>query len=1047
MKIDGWHIDGFGVHADLNVTDLPDGLTIISGPNESGKTTLQHFLVGMLFGFPPVNRADHHPALRGGTYGGRLFVTDDTGQRLTIHRGARKSSLRVTHADGTAHEGDISALVGGASKELFQSIFSVHLADLAELRALTEDQVRDRVFSAGILGAGRSAQTALTQLATERDVLFKPGGRGERYRIKELRAQLADARLRLEAARRESQSLPAHLRELDLLKGRATTLGAEAEQLRAELGLVTAVADLWPRWSAATNARHKLDQLGPVPVLPADAGPRLHTSIGHHQSTTAAAVGAAEALAAAEHALAQTDTPTLTIDMLDQIDRLARQIDTERDRAHRVAELAVRAQRQREELEHDLTLLGTGRDLAWLDSHSPSASDASELRQAAGVVADARTDVRDAERALDQLTTDLAVEAADLDRAEAALAELPTLRPADALAGLDAATTLAALATQRELAVRRLAEAEARRTPAAHAPRHTGPSTPLLAAGGATLATALAALALGQPLAAAVVITIAIALAATGLATRTRDTAPTATDIDAVIELAADDVRRIDAELEHPLRILQLDHTPTAAEAAAIRAHADRLESGARNAEDERRRASEARARHHDRETRLLAAAAQRRDGARAQLDTAQTSWTMWLAARDLPTDLDPAGADEFLNAIGRARVAARTLRLTDDDLQSQRTAATAFAHDVASLATSLGELGVPDSDPIVLIEQLATNATEQRARHRALAEATAAVERAGLTERQAARAHAEASERLHAHLAAIGATAAEDGLALLERAATAAKLRTVIDDAEGRLDAAVAGSPQRRAHALELLATADPAAWNDQAQSLRNQLHLVTDDRDQCLHAQAAVQAEIDTLVTSADVPRCELRVAGLEAELVDAVTAWASLTLAHQMVEGTLAKYQRERQPDVVKQAAALFQQVTGGTYVRLEVRDNDVFAIDHAQREVPATALSQGTTEQLYLCMRIALAESFAKTTPLPLLLDDITVNADAGRQNHLTELLATVADTNQVFAFTCHDTVVDDLRRLRPDAKVITLQAHRAHTAPSGTGNGTISLAAG
>jgi len=194
MRIDGWHIDGYGVHADLGVNDLDGGLTIIAGPNESGKTTLQHFLVGMLFGFTAVNRPDHHPALRGGTYGGRLFVTDDDGQRLTIHRGARKSSLRVTHADGSPYEGDLADVLGGASKELFQSVFSVHLDDLAQLRALTEDQVRDRVFSAGILGAGRSAQVALTQLGGERDVLLKPNGRGERYRIKELRAQLAAAR-------------------------------------------------------------------------------------------------------------------------------------------------------------------------------------------------------------------------------------------------------------------------------------------------------------------------------------------------------------------------------------------------------------------------------------------------------------------------------------------------------------------------------------------------------------------------------------------------------------------------------------------------------------------------------------------------------------------------------------------------------------------------------------------------------------------------------------------------------------------------------------
>ena len=94
MKIDGWHLDGYGVHHDLGVTSLPHGLTVVSGPNEAGKSTLQDFLVGMLFGFTASNRPDHHPPLRGGTYGGRLLVTDDEGTSFTIHRGARRSSLR-----------------------------------------------------------------------------------------------------------------------------------------------------------------------------------------------------------------------------------------------------------------------------------------------------------------------------------------------------------------------------------------------------------------------------------------------------------------------------------------------------------------------------------------------------------------------------------------------------------------------------------------------------------------------------------------------------------------------------------------------------------------------------------------------------------------------------------------------------------------------------------------------------------------------------------------------------------------------------------------
>ncbi|HWJ64290.1 MAG TPA: AAA family ATPase [Acidimicrobiales bacterium] len=1035
MRIDGWHIDGYGVHADLGVNDLDGGLTIIAGPNESGKTTLQHFLVGMLFGFTAVNRPDHHPALRGGTYGGRLFVTDDDGQRLTIHRGARKSSLRVTHADGSPYEGDLADVLGGASKELFQSVFSVHLDDLAQLRALTEDQVRDRVFSAGILGAGRSAQVALTQLGGERDVLLKPNGRGERYRIKELRAQLAAARLRLDEAKRESSALPAHLRQLELLADRAGTLSADAEALRADLALVTAVTELWPRWSAATDARHQLDQIGTVPTLPADAPARLHTAIERHRAAADAATRAADELTGAEQHLASLDAPVLDTAAIDRIERLARQVDGERERARRIGELAARLDQQRIELDQDLAVLGGGRDLAWLEARPAGASDASGLRQAAAAVADARNEVRDATRAADQLATELAVEAADLDRAEAALADLPTLRPADATAGLDAANALAALATQREVAVRRLDDARARRDAAlADATTSSGSPAALLAAAGVALVAGAALLALGQPTIGGALLALAAAVGTIGFVQRSRAATPAPTaDLDAVIDLAADDVRRIDTDLAGPLATLRLDVVPSASDAAGIRAHAERVAASAQHADEQRTRVAADRAGLQDRTTRRTESAHRRSEAAHAQLQATEAAWGEWLAGHDLPLDLDPAGAAEFLSSIDRARGVARHLAVTESDLQAQRTAAAAFAAEVAELVghlTQLGDLGEPDVDPVTVVDRLATRAAGQRALLLQIADGQATVERAGVAERRAGRARADAADALAIELHAIGATTVDDALATLDRVAAATELRAAIDDAEARLDAAAGSAEDRRTRALELLAAADPAAWADQTRTLRRRLAEATDDRDRCLHDQAAVRSEVDKLMTSADVPTCELRVSGIEAQLVEAVTTWASLSLAHQMVEGTLAKYQRERQPDVVKRAAALFTHVTGGDYVRLEVRDNDVFAIDHAEREVPAHLLSQGAREQLYLCMRVALAESFSKTTPLPLLLDDITVNADARRQQQLTDLLVTVSDTQQVFAFTCHDTVVDQLRQLRPEARVITLQAHRS-----------------
>lgn len=51
MKIKRLEISGFGRWSQ-EAFDLSDGLQVIFGQNESGKTTLRAFIVGVLFGFP-----------------------------------------------------------------------------------------------------------------------------------------------------------------------------------------------------------------------------------------------------------------------------------------------------------------------------------------------------------------------------------------------------------------------------------------------------------------------------------------------------------------------------------------------------------------------------------------------------------------------------------------------------------------------------------------------------------------------------------------------------------------------------------------------------------------------------------------------------------------------------------------------------------------------------------------------------------------------------------------------------------------------------------
>src|SRR5258707_14190353 len=125
MRIGGWHIDGFGIFNDFEVS-LSDGLTVFLGPNEAGKSTLLGFLRAMLFGFPSRrSRAPQYPPLRGGRHGGRLILCGPQGEVIVERVAARKNGLRLNGREGMDDE--LRPRLGGAAANAFASLSALRL--------------------------------------------------------------------------------------------------------------------------------------------------------------------------------------------------------------------------------------------------------------------------------------------------------------------------------------------------------------------------------------------------------------------------------------------------------------------------------------------------------------------------------------------------------------------------------------------------------------------------------------------------------------------------------------------------------------------------------------------------------------------------------------------------------------------------------------------------------------------------------------------------------------------------------------------------------
>ena len=82
-----------------------------------------------------------------------------------------------------------------------------------------------------------------------------------------------------------------------------------------------------------------------------------------------------------------------------------------------------------------------------------------------------------------------------------------------------------------------------------------------------------------------------------------------------------------------------------------------------------------------------------------------------------------------------------------------------------------------------------------------------------------------------------------------------------------------------------------------------------------------------------------------------------------------------------------------------------------------------LSRGTSEQLYLCVRLGLASEVGnRAEPLPLVMDDVLVNFDSSRARAMAIELRAFAERHQVLIFTCHSFTRDLFRSLDASVRI-------------------------
>lgn len=178
MEIRDATIYGFGKWVDYSIDFSNESFTCVVGENESGKSTIQQFILFILFGLSPKKRSFYQPKTSG-KMGGRVTIYDDDIGEFVIERlhEVKNGAAQCYTPDGqTFGEEWLHERMNGMTQTTYQSIFSFSAADLIHIKGMKEEDLGEVLLGIGLTGS-KNIHSIEKNLDTKIGDLFKPYGK------------------------------------------------------------------------------------------------------------------------------------------------------------------------------------------------------------------------------------------------------------------------------------------------------------------------------------------------------------------------------------------------------------------------------------------------------------------------------------------------------------------------------------------------------------------------------------------------------------------------------------------------------------------------------------------------------------------------------------------------------------------------------------------------------------------------------------------------------------------------------------------------------
>ena len=159
-------------------------------------------------------------------------------------------------------------------------------------------------------------------------------------------------------------------------------------------------------------------------------------------------------------------------------------------------------------------------------------------------------------------------------------------------------------------------------------------------------------------------------------------------------------------------------------------------------------------------------------------------------------------------------------------------------------------------------------------------------------------------------------------------------------------------------------------------------------------------------------DTEHLKSKISELDNKLVDMTEYYEAILHAQEVLEDILNDRRRDYSPELNKRAGKIFECITSGKYDKVmvgsEYNPMVTEAGDYSSREWQY--LSKGTAEQMYLAVRLAIAESMSPGDTFPIMMDDVLESYDDERLEETMKYLKQLGEKHQIILFTCHGSVL-------------------------------------